>query len=90
MTSGLWSQLPSWVDLSPRNIGVRTSRPVIRPRENIDEYEFEELVRLIRWIKSDSRLRTDEEILSEAAQELGFKRRGVRIEEKLRRAIESA
>jgi very-short-patch-repair endonuclease len=76
-------------DFPPKG-DVRCARPEIPLRETIDEYEFEELVRLIRWIKSDGRLRTDEEILSEAVRELGFKRRGVRIDEKLRRAIESA
>jgi len=75
-------------ELPPKATGVRTARPAIPLRENIDEYELEELVRLIRWIKSDGRLRTDEEILIEAVQELGFKRRGARIEVKLRTAID--
>jgi very-short-patch-repair endonuclease len=78
------------MNLPPGTTGTRKTRPPIAARENIDEYNSEELVRLIRWIKSDGRLRTDEEIVSEAVHELGFKRRGVRIEGKLKKAIDSA
>jgi very-short-patch-repair endonuclease len=77
-------------ELRPKPIDFRTARPAIPERENIDAYTLNELVRLIRWIKSDGRLRTDEEILTEAVQELGFKRRGIRIEEKLKKAIEAS
>ena len=78
------------VDVLSKPNGVRTARPAIPLGRKIDEYESEELVRLIRWIKSDSRLRTDDEIVTEARVELGFKKRGARIEQRLRRALESA
>jgi hypothetical protein len=44
-------------------------------------------VGLVQWVKSDGRLRTDEEILKEMARVLGYQRRGPRIVERLRRAI---
>jgi very-short-patch-repair endonuclease len=78
------------VDVLSKPNGVRTARPAIPSGRKIGEYQSEELVGLLRWIKSDGRLRTDDEILTEAATELGFKRLGARIEERLRRALESA
>jgi hypothetical protein len=78
------------VDVLSKSNGVRTARPAIPLRRNIDEYQLAELIGLIRWVKSDGRLRTDEEILTETIVELGFKRRGARIEERLRIALESA
>jgi hypothetical protein len=57
-------------------------------KEKIDDYYESELVALIRWINSDGRLRTDEEIIREMVRELGFARRGARIEERIRQALE--
>jgi hypothetical protein len=48
------------------------------------------LVELVRWIKSDGRLLTDEEITEEVVDELGFGRKGRNIEAAIRRAIQSA
>ncbi len=50
-------------------------------------YTQAELIALIRWILSDSCLRTDEEILREMVLELGFKRRGARIDKAVQAAI---
>ena len=89
--SSITTEKPSGpVDVPPQEKAARASRPTIPLRGNIDEYESAELIRLVRWIKSDGRLRTDEEVMNEAVQELGFKRRGARIEEKLRKAIDLA
>jgi len=41
-------------------------------------------MQLIEWIKSDGHLRTDEEIIEQLLPELGFSRRGARIEAVLR------
>jgi len=59
-------------------------------RDSIHEYSRRELAELVRWIQSDGRLRTDEEIVDEMVDELGFGRRGKNIEAGIRRAIESA
>ncbi|HEY3341882.1 MAG TPA: hypothetical protein VGK81_07680, partial [Anaerolineae bacterium] len=61
--------------------------PDIPRYASIDKYRQKDLLALIRWINSDNLLRTDEEIIDEMVQELGFKRRGTRIEEVLRQAI---
>lgn len=65
----------------------RGPRPGIPVRRNITEYSSRELKELIRWIRSDGRLRTDEQIIAELVRELGFSRRGHRIVEAIRGAI---
>jgi very-short-patch-repair endonuclease len=68
----------------------RQPRPWVAVKEKIDDYLDSELIALIRWIRSDGRLRTDEEIIREMVRELGFARRGARIEERIRQALEQA
>jgi hypothetical protein len=62
-------------------------RPVIVPGRSIDAYSPYELEQLLRWIRSDTLLRTDEELLERAIEELGFQRRGSRIVAALTAAI---
>jgi Arc/MetJ family transcription regulator len=47
-------------------------------------------VKLIRWIKSDDVVRTDDELLQEAMNALGLTRRGTRIVEAITSAIKGA
>ena len=68
----------------------RGSRPRIQAGKKIDEYSPRQLIDIIRWLESDGRLRTEDELLSEAMQELGFKRRGTKIVAALRKAIAAA
>jgi very-short-patch-repair endonuclease len=56
----------------------------------IDEYSHEQLVTVIRWIESDTLLRTEDELLEDAMQELGYERRGPRILAALTAAIVEA
>ncbi|HEY9861412.1 MAG TPA: AAA domain-containing protein [Candidatus Obscuribacterales bacterium] len=65
----------------------RGQRPSIPLRSKIGDYTQAELIALIRWILSDGCLRTDDEICAEMLPELGFKRRGVRIDEAVRAAL---
>lgn len=65
----------------------RAPRPPVPVREKIDDYSRRELDALVRWIISDGQLRTDDQILDEMIPELGFKRRGPRIESAVREAI---
>jgi hypothetical protein len=66
---------------------ARTRRPAIPRRENIDDYNPRDIAALLDWIESDGRLRTDDEILDELTEVLGFRRRGARIEAVLTEAI---
>ena len=54
---------------------------------NITDYSHRQLVALARWIKSDTLLRTDDDLMREMMDELGFKRSGTRIRSALARAI---
>jgi very-short-patch-repair endonuclease len=56
----------------------------------IDEYDDATLRRLLRWIRSDGRLRTDDELLEAMMDELGLDRHGRRIDARLRAVIERA
>ena len=53
---------------------------------SITDYSHYQLVSLVRWIESDTLLRTDEDVMREMIDELGFRRSGSRI----RAAIDSA
>lgn len=65
----------------------RGPRPTVLQRASITEYTSNELSRLISWVASDGQLRTDDELLREMIEVLGFKRRGARIEARLRQVI---
>lgn len=71
-----------------------TSRHGRRPRfelgVSITQHDERDLVDLVRWIESDSLLRTEEEVLAEAMEFLGYRRRGSRIVEILSQAIRTA
>ncbi|GAA2363303.1 hypothetical protein GCM10010170_060080 [Dactylosporangium salmoneum] len=65
-------------------------RPALTPGRPIGEYPRELLVDLIRWIESDTLLRTEEQVIEEARRQLGFKRGGSRINAALMDALHEA
>lgn len=65
-------------------------RPVIRAGTPITAYSQQELVGLVRWVTSDTLLRTEEQLIDELMAELGYQRRGPRIVEALTAAIRAA
>lgn len=79
------SDTPPGNAAQPRRRGCR---PTVPKRDSIDEYATNELISLVQWIKSDGELRTDDQIIEEMVSELGFSRRGSRIETALRHAID--
>ncbi len=79
---------PTDRDLPYTNSQNRGKRPSIGRRDAITDYSQQELGELIDWIESDGRLRTDEEMLDELVPELGFQRRGVRIDAVLKSVLE--
>ncbi len=68
----------------------RAARPQVVLAPSIDGYAQADLVALVRWLRSDGRLRTDDEIVVEMVRELGFRKRGTRIEAAIREAIARA
>ena len=69
---------------------ARDKRPSAIRGQPIQEYSQKNLVDLVRWIESDTLLRTEEQLLVDLMNELGFQRRGTRIEATLREAISIA
>jgi hypothetical protein len=65
-------------------------RPVIAPGAPISEYSRPQLVKIVRWILSDGLLRTDEELLRETSQAMGYKRIGSKIRDTLTSAVRQA
>ncbi|MEV6928680.1 AAA domain-containing protein [Dactylosporangium sp. NPDC051485] len=65
-------------------------RPALTPGRPIGEYPRQLLVDLIRWIESDTLLRTEEQVVEEARKQLGFKRGGSRINAALMDALHEA
>ena len=76
----------------PERSGPRPNVPRVgTPGYNaITDYSDGQLEELARWIDSDGLLRTDEQLMAEMQRELGFRRRGKRIEDALARAIRRA
>jgi very-short-patch-repair endonuclease len=68
----------------------RGQRPAASFGAPIGDYSDEELLAIIEWIISDGLLRTDLELKQEARDELGFRRNGTRIEQRLSDAIDHA
>ena len=64
--------------------------PVPGGRGSIDEYSESEIVAVVRWIESDTLLRTEQELLLEVMHQLGFHRRGSKIESAITAAIAQA
>ena len=62
----------------------------MQPGLPISGYRHADLVALIRWIESDTLLRTEDEVLEEVMRELGFNRKGPRIREAILRAVAAA
>ena len=83
-------ELPAEPPEEPPPPPSRGRRPRIPPGKKIDDYSPRQLIRIIQWIESDGRLRAEDELLAEAMQELGFKRRDTKIVAALTEAIRRA
>lgn len=66
---------------------MRASRPPVPRNRPIGYYTHRQLVSLVRWIESDTLLRTEDEVLAQVMQDLGFERRGKNIISAIRQAI---
>ncbi|MBI3647146.1 MAG: hypothetical protein HY240_00030 [Actinobacteria bacterium] len=75
---------------SGAGVPMRTSRPPIPRNHPIGYYTHRQLVSLVRWVESDTLLRTEDEVLAQVMQDLGFERRGKNIISAISRAISDA
>jgi len=69
---------------------ARGPRPSVFSGLSITDYEHAELVELAKWVSSDTLLRQPEEIMAIMRDELGFQRRGSRIDQALSSAVAEA
>lgn len=76
--------------IEPLPAAHRGPWPGVRRGLSIVEYRPYQLQAVVNWVKSDGRLYTRDELLSEVMAALGFSRRGPRIVEAIVRAIASA
>lgn len=66
---------------------LRRAWPGIRRGLSIADYSINDLRSVVRWVQSDGLLRTQDQIEYEVRKALGFKRRGSKIVEEIRKAI---
>ncbi|MFO0726431.1 MAG: hypothetical protein U1E65_21775 [Myxococcota bacterium] len=66
---------PTKIETTPR----RTHQPFKPDRGAIDAYSTSELKALVRHVRSDGILRTDDELVQECVALLGFRRKGARF-----------
>ena len=88
-------KVKSDLETQPNEAPQRDPRPRIPRRgtgryKSISDYSHSQLVSLVRWIESDTLLRTDEDVMREMIKELGFKRSGSRIGAAIDSAIRAA
>jgi very-short-patch-repair endonuclease len=62
---------------------LRGQRPYVPTGRGIDSYSDWEISRIVQWIKSDGRLRSEDELLSAVMDDLGFSRHGSKIVERI-------
>jgi len=78
------------VEPAPAAAQRSAERPELVPGKPITEYSHDELIALVRWIESDTLLRTEDEVVEAARKELGFRRGGSRINAALAAAVRAA
>jgi very-short-patch-repair endonuclease/DNA polymerase III delta prime subunit len=66
---------------------TRGPKPQVPAAERIDDLGPDQIRSMVQWIISDGKLRTDDEIVEEAARELGFARMGTKIDASIRNEI---
>ncbi len=90
LTSGASIGIPKTNPSPQRGPRPYVPRKGTRGYDSITDYSVWQLMALVRWIESDTLLRTDDDLVKEMMNELGFKRSGKRIVDALRMAIRYA
>jgi len=80
-------ELPDWLPSAEPSERQGRTRLSVRPGRPIADYRPKDLLEVVRWVKSDGRLYTDEALLREAMEALGFRRQGSRILNAINTAI---
>jgi hypothetical protein len=74
--------------VQPQRSNGRSAKPFFIPGQPINTYSRRQLIDVLRWVSSDGLMRTDEELLKETVDALGYRRRGARIDAVLTEAIQ--
>jgi very-short-patch-repair endonuclease/Mrp family chromosome partitioning ATPase len=82
------SPRPAPPPAAPRRV-ERGPRPNIPPWGQIDQFTDQQLEEMVRWIESDTLLRSRDELIDEVMRQLGFERRGKRIVARIGAAIDA-
>jgi hypothetical protein len=69
-----------------KKVIARGPRPALPEYDEIGDIPYEALADLVAWIESDGLNRTEDELVAETVEELGFQRRGNKIVEAVLRA----
>ncbi len=80
-------QADSAIDAAMRTATRMAPRPSVPAGLPITSYTEAELDDILRWIESDTLLRTEDELFEAFMRELGFQRRGTRIRAAFDRAL---
>jgi very-short-patch-repair endonuclease len=72
---------------APEETLSRGQRPAIVAWGRIDEFTDDDLRAMVRWVESDTLLRTEDFLLAEVMRECGFERRGSKIVRRITHAI---
>jgi hypothetical protein len=67
----------------------RGPRPNVYAWNQIDDFTDRDLQAMVRWIESDTLLRSREDLIAEVMAELGFERRGKKIVSRISAAIDA-
>jgi len=81
------SIVPSSSSTGDPSTPTRSPRPAVRPGAKINEYSQRQLEAMVDWVRSDTLLRTEDQLMTEVMRELGFQKRGKRIVEAVTAAI---
>jgi very-short-patch-repair endonuclease len=73
------SENPGESDAAEHTAPQRSARPAVSRYLSITAYSHAQLRQIVRWIESDTLLRTQDQLLGEVMQDLGFQKRGKRI-----------
>jgi very-short-patch-repair endonuclease len=68
---------------------ARGPRPDLFPLGQIDEFTDQDLQTMVRWIESDTLLRSRDDLIADVMAELGFERRGKKIVGRIGAAIDA-
>lgn len=74
-------------DSLPSSPARKLPRPRVAAGLSITSYSEAQLAAMLRWIESDTLLRTEDQLYDEFRTELGFLRRGSRIQAAFERAL---